>query len=145
MQKNYSLIRFLIILLFSLNFSLITISILFQKTKFSYFLFQNYALICHQGNRLILWGKVINLPLCFRCIGIYSFLFFGCWIYILFVSKKGIKITFLFLSICTLPIILDGFLGISKLYDIKFLPFLTGSLFGFACSLCILQGIRKKP
>jgi len=128
---------------FSANALLIAASILFQNTSLAVYLNKYYGFLCHQGENLILFHRTIKLPLCYRCMGIHSFLFIGAWVYELFMFRKKYKVSFWFLLIGTLPIVLDGFFGISKLIHSDFLSFASGSLFGFTCSVIILQGITK--
>ncbi|MBN2213690.1 MAG: DUF2085 domain-containing protein [Bacteroidales bacterium] len=102
-----------------------------------------YGYLCHQGENLNLFNHNIVLPLCFRCLGIHIFLFTGGWIYEFFIYKTKHRISAWFLVVGTLPMIIDGIFNISKSVNCDFLAFISGSLFGFTCSIIILQGISK--
>jgi len=106
-KKSDILVNILLILI-SVNMFLILFVSFIPGNDISGFFFKGYGHVCHQGEQGILFGKIVPLPLCYRCLGMHVFFFVGAWIYILYFFRKGKKFSFLFLILFSLPIVIDG-------------------------------------
>lgn len=126
---------------FLVLFSLL-ISIIFQGSDIAYYIRYYLSFLCHQKDDITIFNYTIQLPLCYRCLGIYNFFLFGIVSRKLsqFILRKKIP-SWLFI-IGVLPIILDGISGYSRGNEMFFLTFITGSLFGITCSIFIIRGFR---
>lgn len=136
-------LRFIINVLFALFPIGIIVSIIFPESALSGIIFSGTNYICHGGDSIILGGREIVPPLCFRCLGIYTFLFIGSAYCELTAMRTKKKYSYLFFISFTLPIILDGITGFSRDNHFEILTFLTGALFGSVCGVVINQGLRN--
>lgn len=110
----------------------------------------NYSImkkICHQrpDRSFFIFGK--KLPLCTRCLGLYFSFFVGIIIAILNINwLMGFKLyqIILFLVICMLPLVVDGFTQLYKLRKSNnILRLITGLIMGFSCSIFLIYIICK--
>jgi uncharacterized membrane protein len=134
----------LVLAITSINVLLLVGILIDPENVFASQLFRLYGKLCHQGGEIQVLDKTLKLPLCYRCLGIHICAFLGGWIYTLHTSRKTLHLSLLFLCVCTLPMIIDGVFEISRHFDYKIMSFVTGSMFGFACIVCILQGLESK-
>jgi len=107
-----------------------------------YFLFR---LICHQKpeRSYFIWGY--QLPVCVRCLGIYTGIVIGAFIYPLF---KNIKSTAIpekkFLPVFLAPIFIDGLAQIFNLYfSPHYIRFLTGIIASIALVFYTLPFLQQ--
>lgn len=107
-------------------------------------LFRSYGAICHQGDWIHIFGTPVELPLCYRCTGIHVSLFLGGWLYTLLIARRYQKVSIRHFLLLVSPMVADALFGISTQMQSGVLAFLTGSLFGLGCIICILQGLRVR-
>lgn len=141
--KKTDILTYVILFLVTINILLILYTIFSPINGFSKFINNRYSYICHQDEECILFSKTVSLPLCYRCLGMHTFFFIGAWLYVLYFFRKRKKFSFIFLIAFTVPIIIDGLFKISRHLNNHYLSFLTGALFGFACIVCIFQGLKS--
>jgi uncharacterized membrane protein len=135
---------FLVLAVTTTNVVLLTYVLIDQGGRIAQCLYELYGKICHQGDAIWMFGTLLKLPLCYRCMGIHTFLFLGGWTYALILSRMNIKVSLLFLLLCASPMVVDALFGISVHLQSEIVRFVSGALFGFACIVCILQGLRPR-
>ena len=103
--------------------------------------------ICHQrpDRSFFIFGK--KLPLCARCLGLYLSFFIGVIIAIFninwLINFKAYQII-LFLVICIIPLLIDGFTQLHKLRKSNnVLRLITGLITGFSSSIFLIYMICK--
>ena len=101
-----------------------------------------FRTVCHRGDSLVLLGIAIELPLCYRCSGIYLFLLAGMVTADVFGARISGKFHFGYIIAGVLPMIADGFFKLSANPSLGWLSFLTGGLFGLTCGLCAIHGFN---